>query len=375
MKSRAFVSSVIEGFKEYREAAKKGIIIAGGEPILVEDYPSLGVSPRNACLDGVASSDILITIVGSRGGWVAPSGRLVVEEEYEEARRRNLRILTFVQTIKRDQQAESFVSKLSDYVDGMFRQTFITPDELQKAIEKALMPIVRHNKNPEVNMDMINEKLRNPYKIHDEASIRFLLVPERIDEFIDPVSLESPKLKQQLLEIGHSSQVELFSYERSKKTELEMNSIIILQSEERRHQDIVEEVRAELTTDGLIIIDVNVTSCVTRGQPHDLMSSMVIIEDDIASRLRKCFAFARDVFQNRDPFKRYDRMIYNVALSEIGMRKLMAKPPQGGTYSMGNHGDEVVLAFDKARLITRESLIGPEEEIQAVIVLLRRRLK
>lgn len=375
MTPRVFVSSVIEGFEEFRKAAKNGIIAAEGEPVLVEDYPSFGVSPRNACLDGVASSDIFITVVGSRGGWLAPSGKLVVEEEYEEARRYHLHILAFVQTIERDQQAESFVIKLSDYVEGMFRQTFITPDELQKAVEKALMPIIQHNKNPEVNMNMVDEKLRNPYKIHNEASMRFLLMPERVDEFIDPVSLESPALKHQLLEIGHFPQVELFSYERPKKIELEMSSIVILQSEEGRYRDIVEEVRVELTTEGLLVIDANVTGCVARGQPHDLMGSMVIVEEDISSKLKKCFAFAGGFFQSKDPFKRYGRMIYNVALSGIGMRTLMSKPTQRGSYSMGNHGDEVIIAFDKPRFIIRESLISPEKEIEATLTLLSRRLK
>ncbi|MBW2045504.1 MAG: DUF4062 domain-containing protein [Deltaproteobacteria bacterium] len=375
MKPRVFVSSVIEDFKEYREAARKGILLAGGEPILIEDYPSLTVSPRDACLDGVVSSDILLSIIGERAGSLAPSGKLVVEEEYEEARQRNLCILVFVKTIKRDQQAENFVNRLSEYVNGVFRTTFITPDELQKAVEKALAPIIQHNKNPGVNMNMINEKLRNPYKIHDEASMRFLLTPERIDEFIDPVSLESPALKHQLFEIGHSPQVELFSYERPKKIELETNSIVILQSEEGRHRDIVEEVRLEVTTEGFIIIDINVTGFMPKTQGHDLMSFMVIIEGDISTRLKKCFAFAGNFLQDKDPFKRYDRMLYNVVLSGVGHRTLMKNAPKGSSCPMGTHDNEIIIAFDSPRLITRENLLCPEKEIEAVIALLRRRLK
>ena len=81
MRPRVFVSSVMEGFEEFRLAAKNGIIAAGSEPLLIEDFPALPISPRNACIDGVASCDIHIAIVGNRGGWVAPSGKLVVEEE------------------------------------------------------------------------------------------------------------------------------------------------------------------------------------------------------------------------------------------------------------------------------------------------------
>ena len=54
-KPRVFVSSVMENFTQHREATRLGIKESGGEPILVEDFPSLMVSSRTACLDGVAS--------------------------------------------------------------------------------------------------------------------------------------------------------------------------------------------------------------------------------------------------------------------------------------------------------------------------------
>jgi len=285
MKPRVFVSSVIEGFEEYREAARRGIVAAGGEPVLIEDYSSLPASPRNACLDGVDSSDIHITIIGRRGGCIAPSGKLVVEEEYEEALRRKLHIFAFVQTIERDKQADHLVNKLSDYVKGVFLQTFNTPAELGKAIEKALTPVIKHESNPKVNFVMLNEKLQEPYKILDETSLRLVIIPERSDEFIGPVELESEELRDQLLQIGHSSDVRLFSYERPKETEIEVNSIIILQSHENRRQQLVDVVRVELTTEGLIIIDTNVTNCTARDRLQEMLSSMAIIEDEIISKL------------------------------------------------------------------------------------------
>lgn len=52
---RVFVSSVIEGFAEYRLAARNSIAYAGGEPVLVnEDFPSQADSSRNTCLDAPA---------------------------------------------------------------------------------------------------------------------------------------------------------------------------------------------------------------------------------------------------------------------------------------------------------------------------------
>jgi hypothetical protein len=95
-KQRVFVSSVVDGFGQFREAARGAIVAAGGEPVLVnEDLPALATSSRNACLDVIDSCDYFVSIIGSRGGWTAPSGKLVVEEEYEHARARKMPVLAF----------------------------------------------------------------------------------------------------------------------------------------------------------------------------------------------------------------------------------------------------------------------------------------
>jgi hypothetical protein len=87
MKPVVFVSSIVERFQEFREAARRGVEAAGGRPLLVnEDFPSLGTSPRNACLDAIDSSDYMLSIAAGRGGWTAPSGRLACRPASEVER-------------------------------------------------------------------------------------------------------------------------------------------------------------------------------------------------------------------------------------------------------------------------------------------------
>src|SRR5688572_3090062 len=124
MKPRAFVSSVMEGYGDHRRAAREAVIACDGEPVLVEDFPARDQSPRTACLDGVQSSDVLIMIVAQRGGWRTPSGKLAVEEEFEEARRRGKRIFVFIEDGPRDRDAQQLADQLSNYVDGQLRPTF-----------------------------------------------------------------------------------------------------------------------------------------------------------------------------------------------------------------------------------------------------------
>src|SRR5687767_3196702 len=94
---RVFISSVIQGFEDFRQAAADGVAAGGGTPVMAELLPSLSSSPRNACLDGVQSSDVFVIVLGERAGWKTPSGEYAVEEEWQEARRRSLPILAFLQ--------------------------------------------------------------------------------------------------------------------------------------------------------------------------------------------------------------------------------------------------------------------------------------
>ena len=375
MKPRVFVSSVIEGFQSYREAARKGITSAGGEPVLVEDFPSLSVTPRTACLDAVASCDIYLVIIGQRGGWVTPSGKLAVEEEYEEAVKRKLRLLAFIEAVERDLEAEKLVARLSDYVGGLFRTTFSGPDQLGCLVENALAPIVKDYGMVGTNMTRIGEKLKDSFSVGYEAVLRTVFAPEREGQLIDPVDLESPGLFTQLMEIGHSAKIGLFSYEHGKTKEIGVNEIVITQENSRGHRPPTNAARLELSSDGALVIDTNVTGRVQRGNDHDMLNSMIIAEEDVYGELQKAFAFTLALMEQLDPYCRYDRMLYNTALSNIGHRKLEANPRPRQSYQMGMGGDTIVPAFDQPRLITRADLRMPDREFEAIITMFRRRLR
>lgn len=375
MKPRVFVSSVMIDFNEYRQATRRAILKAGGAPVLVEDYPGLTVSPRTACLDGVASCDIYIVIVGERGGWTTPSGKLVVEEEYEEARKKKLPVLVFVLNVDHDQDAQRFIDLISDYVNGVYRPTFDSASDLELLVEKALVPLIQHLREPKMDSITIQEIFNKLISIYNEAILRFVISPERVEEMIDPVSLESPEIKRQLYEIGHSPHVNLFSYECPKSTEIEINEIIISQSNESNRRDGVDEVRLEINTKGVIIIDINVSGRPSKDGSDSYSSVLAILEEDIYQTLKKCFSFTKAFFELKDPYNRYDRLICNAALCNIGQRAIMKELPRNGSYSMGFNNEEMVIAFDQPRFIIRSDLNDIENEITIFITLFRRRLK
>jgi len=373
MKPRVFVSSVVEGFSEFREAARAGIEAVGGEPLLVnEDFPSLATSSRNACLDAVDSCDYLISIVGQRGGWEAPGGKLVVEEEYEHAVTRKMPVLVFLQDVERDALAVRFATRLSDYVDGVFRRTFCAPQELRREIEAALQPLlIEAPTNPTMTHDRPNY-FEDPYTVQGITLSRFVLMPERREEVLDPVRLGSEQFRRRVNEIGHSSEVQLLTYELPKKSEIVGNDLVITQTSGNGRHGEGEHVRIRMTERGDIVIDANVTGRVTRGLPYSSVNMMCVAAEDIETVLKLCFAFAAGFYDDVDPYKRHQRFGYNVALNGLDYRMIVRNPQERASYPMSMRDRGPILAFDEARDASRADLRNPAAEIQRIITRLTR---
>jgi Domain of unknown function (DUF4062) len=366
---RVFVSSVIEGYGEFRQAARLAIEQAGGEPVMVnEDFPSASISSRNACLDGVDSSDIFLLLIGARGGWRTPSGRLVVEEELDQARSRRLPVLVFLQNIEQDTDAKRLADTVTDYVDGFFRVRFEDTVELRQKIPPALQSLIQTWKRPAMNPNRLATHLQQPYKIADQASLRFVLVPEREEEIIDPIRLASKDFEERIFEIGHSKSVGLFSYQRAKEPpRMCADSLIIDQTAGSDWREGLQGVRLTVAESGLIIVDSNISGRTERSGT-DVIGVMVIAIEDVEALLNTDFQFANALYQDIDPYKRHHRSFWNAAVTGLGYRTFMRNPQQqrASTVTLPG-GEEPGIAFSEPRLIDRSTLVQPMKEIERAV--------
>ncbi len=212
--------------------------------------------------------------------------------------------------------------------------------------------------------------------VRGQATLRFILSPERNDELLDPVSLDNIELENALYKIGHSTQVQLFSYRLPKEgKEVSANQIVLCQKNSSSSPGIFDVVRLELSTTGTIIIDLNVTG---RRADHtdyyDMSEQMSVTEEDIAEGLKRCFAFSSDFFKEKDPYKRYDRLLYNVALHGISHRTLLPKPEKRNSFQIPFNQEDSTIAFDGPRIISRSDLDSFKKEINDTLVMLKRQL-
>ena len=93
---KVFISSVITGFEEFREAAADAALTLDHDVIRAEDFGATPDSPQVACLDGVRQADVAVLLLGSRYGETQASGISATHEEYREARE-SRSVVAFVQ--------------------------------------------------------------------------------------------------------------------------------------------------------------------------------------------------------------------------------------------------------------------------------------
>jgi hypothetical protein len=367
---RVFVSSVVEGFEDYREAAREGIEAAGGEPVLVnEDFPSVPASPRNACLDAVASSDMYLAIIGERAGWTAPSRKPVVEEEFEEACRHDMPVVLFLVEGEREEEARRLAKRLSKYVEGYLRVEVRGPEELRAEVERSLNRFIDDTGEEQTDVQHIQEAVSDPYDLGGRPSLRVALAPERQEEVVDPMTLGSKEFRYDIYRLAHSLDVELLDYEQARTHSLTPSSIVLTQRSSGRQGRGKETVRIEIGQDGLIVVDGAVT------EPGRRTVSDAIVSAKVESAAEKAFAFTEALYDEIDEFGRHQKFYYNAALSNLGHRPIVDQhdSDQQATLVQPVAQDDSVVAFSSPRDLSRNALRGPEEEIERIITVIRRK--
>jgi hypothetical protein len=362
---RVMVSSVVRGFEEDREAARDAIVGAGGEPVLVnEDQPSQSDSSRNVCLDAVASSDVYICIIGERGGFVAPSGKLVVEEEFEEARARKVPVLLFVKAGAHDDEATRLLGRLQDYVSGLFRKEYSDVAELGAQIRESMDTLFPRLRMQYTNPESLATELAASVPEQHTPFLRTVFAPERLETVIDPRWLGRGDLVDQVLEVGHRRAVGLLSY--SDGTEIDQRNgwatICKVGVGQRGHASATIRISEE----GWLSVTAAVKSEL-EGDAHGFSSSMVLAREAIEDTFRKCFGFAREYYELIDPHRKHSLLFWNAALLNLGMRRIESSPRPRNSWSGIGSSEAPVLAYPRTQRLTRDDLFKPEDEMDKAL--------
>lgn len=378
---RVFISSVMDGYTRFRDAAADGIRQAGCEPVRAEDFPAAGHSPRNACLDGVRSADALVLLLGLRHGFLAPSGKAVTEEEYEEARRCHRRVLVFLEDVPdREPPQEAFVERVQEFVDGHWRKTFRDSVELTRLVREAVteadLTVAPHLENRA--RERIDAALRRrPPESQGIVWLETAWTTLRDEEVVDPVDLGDAAFQRQLQRLAHERDPPLCSYEQPKRTEVSTSSLTITQADPAAWREARDLVALEICSDGTLSIaqNVNGTEARTGVTDSDSMFDMYFLAPSVVrERLERAWAFAASWWNERDRHKRHDPLLFNLALHDVGSRRWgePARSSGGGITIPGECPRNPLLVYERPRRVSRADSDAPAAEIARSLTMLER---
>lgn len=140
---KVFVSSVRRGLEQERDALKGLLMALGHEPLRFEDFTAKPVPSREACLEGVRSSDAYILLLGAHYGDAFPdSGLSPTAEEHVAALTKGIPRLAFIKKgVPMDPQQDAFREEVERYATGLFRSSFIDASDLLPAVAAAMKGI------------------------------------------------------------------------------------------------------------------------------------------------------------------------------------------------------------------------------------------
>lgn len=129
---RIFISSVRRGLEAERDALPGLISAIGHTPVRFEDFTAQTVPSREACLAGVASSDVYLLLVGPHYGHVfEDTQQSATHDEWVAATAAGMSRLVYRKSsVELDADQAAFVAGIEDYAAGVFRDSFGTTAEL-----------------------------------------------------------------------------------------------------------------------------------------------------------------------------------------------------------------------------------------------------
>ena len=379
MKPLVFISSVSRGFGQIRQSAKKAIEKTGGKPIGFEDFPALNQSSRNACLDGVADSDIYLGIFGAQYGYVSPSGFSATEEEFNEAVRLGKPRLIFVQEVEqREPKQQAFLDRVGDYRTGRFWQKFDGHDDLPEKLEPALKEVfkrIMHELSPlEIREKLINEIETMLDNLHDQSWLVTTAHPTCQMQLVDDIDFNNQILAQQIFMLGMEGKYLVFEIELAKSKTLKKDHWLLEQIEHQNWHDGQRLTLVKFYLNGCVVLSMNVTG--REPESHDSMNRLFyIIPDKVKEIAHAQTLFLRRLYDHFDPHIRWDKIGLMSALHNIKNRNFAEPKPGQTSHSMPFRSlGEYVLAFDDPKILERQQLEN-KEYAQALVASFHRQIK
>lgn len=294
-----FISSVITGYNQYRDAVEAAVKSLDYEVIRAEDFGASPDTPQQACLGGVRQADAVVLLIGSRYGAIQPSGYSATEEEYREARE-NKQVLAFVESgVIREGRQEAFLVDVQGWAGGTFTENFADPEGLRQAVTRQLhrLDLSRQvgTADPEEMLSralsLIPQADRNSFK---SGALVLAVVGGPRQSILRPAAIESNDLYEALLREAQFGPHRVFETRHGTQGLVREDALLLEQPEASVYLNEEGSVRVTIPA---------------RVREADRLASLpVIIHEDIEERLARALGYVDQVLGHVDPTNRLTRI-------------------------------------------------------------------
>jgi hypothetical protein len=308
---KIFVSSVMQGFAEYREAAFSAIRSLDHEIIRAEDFPASTTSSKVACLQAVRQADLVILVLGERYGWSeTTSGLSPTHEEFREGKEQG-KVIPFVQAnVTPEPAQQEFIAEVENYDAGMHRgRTFETPDQLREEVTRA---IARHQLAAATTPVDVPAMLRAAEQLiprqerHYTTSagplLHLAVVGGPSQPIIRPSEIEAPALADRLVADLTARDAGYFSYRLRTDPTVDAGALIIRQENGAAFR--VDEA-------GAMLLSVPIEKASGYLNP--------LIEEHVQAAINRALTFADTALEQFDPTQRLTRVVLAAGITSNGI--------------------------------------------------------
>jgi hypothetical protein len=302
---KVFVSSVMRGQQEWRDAVRSAIETLGLQAVMAEDFGASPSAPRTECLAAVRDADVMILILGTEYGQPMESGFSATHEEYREALELTP-VLAFVHDGSDRSGAQArFVNEVRAWESGHYTGSFSDAAQLRDSVLRALFEFQGGVESMPLDANALNERAgellpQRGFGGSAELVVAVAVGPARA--VLTASQLVDAELHRCLLREALTGTSAVLSTSVGTQQRLTPVSIVLDQHEDRR--------RVELHTDGSIMVAL---PAIRTGSPMQALPA--IIEEDISDRVTNILEFAGSVLDQIDPANRTSHFAVQVLLS------------------------------------------------------------
>jgi hypothetical protein len=301
---KVFISSVINGFEAYRDAAAQGARVLRHQVLRAEDFGAIANSPQRVCLAAVREADVVVLIMGERyGESQSASGLSPTHEEFREALD-HCQVLAFVQDgATLDKKQSEFVQEVRAWASGQYTASFSAAEELREAVTSALHDLELARKTGELDEHELIERARelvpNQRGLRS-ASLCTILSGGPRQQVIRPADIGKKDLANSLTQEALFGTNPVFDTSSGSTPHVEHNRLEIKQEE------------ASILVDQLGTVRIVQPAYDSDDEGHHYLP--VLVEEDVVERLQRSLRFGSWVLDRIDPGGRLTHVVPMVAL-------------------------------------------------------------